>query len=267
MFSILSNKMNNKAIDIAVLIVLMLLASVYAYVTRDMYVGKSIIVGAIFTLPPALYMGLREKKNWKKIGAAVFLFGLLWGFAFAFIAELTLSWEVLSVVIPHKLFGVHSVDTTLGIMLMTFLTVVFYEHFIDDERDKKISHRYKISLLPVLFIIAVMLALFFINPLIFGTRYAYFILGITATAPALIFVIVYPQMLKKLLVTSVYFFFLYFVMELFAVAYDWWVYPGSYVGFVSIFDLTFPFEELFFWMMFYAASLVAYYEFFVDDNR
>lgn len=46
-----------------------------------------------------------------------------------------------------------------------------------------------------------------------------------------------------------------------------WVYEGNnYIGWISLFNTSFPFEELFFWMMFYAASIVSYYELFIDDH-
>jgi len=45
-------------------------------------------------------------------------------------------------------------------------------------------------------------------------------------------------------------------------------YPGNnYVGWVNLFGITFPIEELLFWMLFYAASLVSYYELAVDVHQ
>jgi hypothetical protein len=47
----------------------------------------------------------------------------------------------------------------------------------------------------------------------------------------------------------------------------YWAYPGTqYIGSVTLFGTTFPFEELFFWMLFYAPTLVAFYELFVSNR-
>ena len=66
---------------------------------------------------------------------------------------------------------------------------------------------------------------------------------------------------------SIYFFSLYFFAELTAVNLNWWIYPGNnYIGWVTVFNTTFPFEEFFFWMMFYAATLISYYEVWVNND-
>ena len=248
------------------LMLLMAGASVYAFLTKDLFLGKSLIVGAVFTLPPAIYLGIRKKKNWKKVFYAVLLFGLAFGLVFAFVAELTLSWEVLSTIVPVKLFGIHTIDTTMGIMLMTLLTIVFYQHFIEPDSNRRISKNFKKFLIPILLILISIFfyALFYMDN--FPKQYSYFILGIMALLPMIYFVFSHPKFLGKILVASIYFFFLYFIMELFAVAYDWWIYPGSYVGYLTIFNLTFPFEELFFWMMLYTACLISYYELLIDSH-
>ena len=93
-------------------------------------------------------------------------------------------------------------------------------------------------------------------------------MGIAAIIPTILFGITRPKFIKNMAETAIYFFFLYFIVEIFAVKLNYWIYPGdNYVGWISVFGTTFPFEELFFWMLFYAATLVAYYEIFVDVNH
>lgn len=92
-------------------------------------------------------------------------------------------------------------------------------------------------------------------------------MGIGAIVPPIFLGFKRPKLIRKMAETAIYFFFLYFIFEIVAVQLKWWIYPGNnYVGWVTIFNTTFPFEELFFWMMFYAASLVSYYEIFVNDE-
>jgi hypothetical protein len=262
--------MKNKEllVDILILILLIFLASLYAYLTQNIFIGKSLFVGFIFTVPPTIYLGLRKKKNWKKIFSAVLLFGLIFGFVFSFIAEYTSSWQVVSTIFPMKLFGFNTFDTTLGIALMTLLTVTFYEHFIEKRISGKISKKFWLALIPSLFVIVLLIGIYLINPEILQTKYPYFYMGIIAILPVFYLAIKNPKLISKMAVTTIYFFFLYFVIEIFAVKYNYWIYSGNnYIGWVNFFNITFPFEELFFWMLFYAASIVSYYEILIDDEK
>lgn len=259
--------MHGKKLDILVLLGFMVLGFLYAYVTKDLYVGRPAIAGVVSMSPPILYLSLRKKKNWPKILVSTLIFGMLIGFIFEFIAEYNKAYSVISVLFPFKVFGVVPIDNVLGHMMMTMYTIVFYEHFVDREKHHRISKNFTHALLPALFVIATMLLIFFISPntLRFGHPYLY--MGLAAIAAPVYLGLTRPKFIKNMLLTSVYFFFFYFIAEIFAVRYSWWIYPGNnYVGWVTVFGVGFPFEELFFWMMFYAATLVSYYELFIDDH-
>lgn len=159
------------------------------------------------------------------------------------------------------------IDNVLGHMLMTMLTVVFYEHFIDREKNQHISRHLLYAILPGLFVIFIVLAAFVYQPSLLQIKYPYFTMGLAAIIPPIFLAIKKPKFIKNMAETAIYFFFLYFAMELVAVKFNYWLYEGNnYIGWVSVFGITFPFEELFFWMLFYAASLVSYYELFIDEH-
>ena len=258
--------MNSKQVDIVVLILLLGLASVYSYFTQGYFIGKALFSGAIFTLVPAFYLGYREKKCWKKIIVATLVFGLVFGFFFELVSEYTGSYSVVSHVFP-KIIGILPFDNVLGHMMMTFLTIMFYEHFVDRKKSSYISKNIFFAPVPAVIVIFFSLVLIRFLPDVFFTKHLYFYMGILAILPAIFLGITRPKFIKDISVTALYFFILYFVIEIFAVKFRWWIYPGdNYIGKVTIFNLTFPFEELFFWMMFYAASLVSYYELFVDES-
>lgn len=256
----------SKKIDILILIIFLLFGNLYSYITRDLYIGKALFSGIVFILFPAIYLGLRSKKFWKKIILSTIIFGGLFGFFFEFIQELNGSYHVVSSVLP-KIFNIIPIDNILGHMMMTFLTLVFYEHFIDRKKSSHLSKNIFFALLPALSVIFLSLVIFFIKPDLLIISYSYFYMGIAAIIPPIFLGFSKPIFIKDMAVTAIYFFFLYFFVEIFAVKFGWWIYPGnSYVGQIYIFGITYPFEELFFWMMFYAASLVSYYELFVDNN-
>jgi hypothetical protein len=59
----------------------------------------------------------------------------------------------------------------------------------------------------------------------------------------------------------------YLSFELAALETNLWSFPGHYIGTVSVFGLTFPFEELFFWVLSSSTAAAAYYEYFIDDGK
>ena len=257
--------MSAKTIDVVVLIFLVLLGSLYTFLTRDLFIGKGLISAVVLAIPGVIYLGLRGKKHWKKIIISTLIFGALFGFIFEFIQEFNNSYHVVSSVFP-KILGVVPLDNILGHIIMAFGTLVFYEHFVDRRKSSGISRHIYFVLLPTLFIIPLVLIVFFVNPELLKIPYPYLYAGVAAIIPTIILGFSRPAFVKDMAVTAIFFFFLYFIYEIFAVKYSWWIYPGNnYIGQVSIIGITYPFEELFFWMMFYAASLVSYYELFVDE--
>lgn len=259
--------MRGKELDIFVLFFLASIGILYANLTKDLYIGKAAIAGAIYILPSVIYLGLRKKKNWAKITVSTLLFGGLFGFLFEFIQEFNHSYSVVSMIVPFKVFGVLPLDNVAGHIMMALLTVTFYEHFIEREINHHISKHLKYALLPSIFAIGVVILLYFFDPSALQTKYPYFYMGIAAILPPIFLGITQPRFVKNMVETAFYFFFFYLAIELVAVKNAWWIYRGNnYIGWVTVFGITFPFEELFFWMLFYSASLVSYYELFVDNH-
>jgi hypothetical protein len=260
--------MKNKKIDAVVLAALLFFASVYAYITNGLFIGRTLIVGAVFTLPPIIYLSWRKKKDWKKIWVSTLVFGGLFAIPLDFIADYNKSWTVISLVFPGRILGVQPVDNILGFMLMTMLTVIFYEHFVDRDKNHHLSKNLKYAVLPGIAASVIVIVLYLYHPSSLLHSYPYLYMGLAAIVPPVILGFKHPRLIKKMSVTAIYFFFFYLIFEFFAVTYKYWIYEGNnYIGQVSLVNITFPFEELFFWMMFYAASLVSYYEIFIDDEK
>lgn len=258
--------MVNKKVDVFVLILFLFFGISYSIFTKDLLIGRAVFAFAIFTLPQVAYLGIRKNKPWKKIIFATLIFGTLNGFFFEFIAEFNRSYSVISTVFP-KILGIVPVDNILGHTMMTLLTFTFYEHFMSIRKSSSISSKSKYAILISLSAIIISLFMFSHNPNLLRFDYTYFYMGLAAIIPPVILGIKKPQFIKDMAVTAIYFFFLYLSLELLAVKYNWWIYKGTYIGRVTLFNYSFPFEELFFWMLFYAASLVSYYKIFIDRNN
>lgn len=257
-----------RKLDVLILILLIGFGIFYAFATKDLFIGKSVFGGLALTLPPTIYLGLRRKKNWGKISVATLVFGGLFGFVFEFFNEFNKAYTVISTIFPFKILGVLPLDNILGHMMMTTLTITFYEHFIGREVNHHMSKHLKFAVLPGLFAAGTILILFFFNRNALHVHYPYFYAGLAALIPPIYLGFRNPAFIKNMSETAIYFFFLWFVGELIAVRLGYWVYSGNnYVGWVTVLGATFPFEELFFWTLFYAASLVSYYELFIDDRK
>ena len=229
---------------------------------------KPLIIAIFAWFIPPLYLSIRKKKNWPKILLATFVFGGIFGFVFDFIETINKAWYVGRLVIPWRILGVVPIDDIIGFLFMTFFIVVFYEHFIDDEKNRQLSKNFIWSLIPSALVMLVIILVFITSGSTrFDMSYIYLKGGLAAILLPVIISFWKPKLLGKLLKIGVFFFFLWFLSEIVALKTGGWIFPGQYIGTVSILGVTFPFEEFFFWMMVYASSIVSYYELFVDDIK
>ncbi|MBI4225811.1 hypothetical protein HY612_01740 [Candidatus Roizmanbacteria bacterium] len=259
--------MKDKKIDFLVLIALTAISVPYAILTRDYFIGKPLVIFFIFFVPQILYLAKREKKPWKKIFLSTFTFGLLFGFFFEFIQEFNRAYSVVSSVFPFKLLGIVPPDNVIGHMIMTFSIMVFYEHFILTKKTKHISPLFFFITLGAIVVNISLIIIFLVQPARLKLNYSYAFLGTAAIIPVLLLGVLKTERVKEIISVMPYFFFLFLLMELLAVGLNWWVYPGNtYIGWVEVFSLRFPFEELFFWMIFYAPALISYRELFLEKD-
>lgn len=263
----MSDEFAKKKIDILVLGLLLVVGIVYGNLTKNLFIGKSIITFSVFTILPTIYLSLRIKKNWKKILVSGAIFGILFGFIIDFFEEYNGGWDTVSLLIPLKILGVDPADNIIAFVEMTILTIVFYQHFIESRQSRKISKRALFATILSSCVIIVMLFLYFYNPSLLKVKYPYVYMGTLACILPIILAFKKPDLIKNMILTSVYFFILYFIIEIIALKNKFWVYHSNYIGWVSIFGLSFPFEEFFYWMMLYAICIVSYYEVFINDRK
>lgn len=269
MSKVKNSVLSGKKLDIVVLGLLYLIAVMYALIFGGTPIGKALYAGAMLTLPPTIYLGLRRPKNWLKIGLGATVFGLLFGMALSYFAEASASWTVVNDVFSFRLFGLNTLEEVLGHGMMALLTFTFYEHFLDDEKVRKLGRKHKLAIFIGIFGIALVILVHNLFPSFFASiNYPYVGIGVIAILPLILAVYKHPVLMKKMGFLAVYFFILYFSIELFAVKFDYWLYHGNnYIGWVEILGLRFPFEELFFWMILYAPTIVTYYEYTLDDGK
>jgi len=255
--------MNRKLIDLFVLISIIIL-STFVILTFKV---RPLVSTIFYFILPALYLCVREKKNYKKILAASVVFGLLFAFVFDLLATFNNTWLVDQLVFPWKIFGVVPLDDMIWFFFLVFSTTAFYEHFIDDEKHKTISKHFKYALIPSILVLLAIIAIFIISPDSLKFSYSYLILGSIAATPLFYILYLKPEFIHKFIKLGTFFFFLYLIFELTALKLGQWGFYGQYIGSVQLFGLKFPFEEFFFWIGISAPTFISYYEIFIDDER
>ena len=76
-----------------------------------------------------------------------------------------------------------------------------------------------------------------------------------------------PKLIIHSLLLVPYFSFVYISHELTALYLGQWRFPGDYIGWVSMFGIQFPVEELIFWIILSSLAVSVYYEFLFDNEK
>lgn len=257
--------MKRKRIDFLLTVLLLALGALVSFYFNP----PNPLLAFIYLGIPSFFLMYRGKKNYRKIFWGVLIFGVLMGSAFELIATINGAWSVPRVVFPGLMIGVFPIESVIGYLFMTLFIVVFYEHFLDDERNPRLSPSHSKALLLLLIITFCVFTIGYINPEALKFSWFYLKAGFAAILFPIIFAFYNPHIIRKFAPLVVFFFFVWLLIELVGVANQNWLFPsdGQFVGYATVFGLTFPFEEVFFWFMWYAAVIVAYYEYFVDDRK
>jgi len=90
---------------------------------------------------------------------------------------------------------------------------------------------------------------------------------IFAFIPLILVLYNYPRLIKKFVIQDVLFILPVITYELVAVYLGQWEFRGNdYIGWVNLFRIGFPFEELLF-LIFSVPTVLGIYEFFADDLK
>jgi len=258
--------MKNKKVDILLLIVFPVLASLITVVYKVNFLSFIILYFGI----PLLYLALRNPGIVVKSFMFAFYFSIPLSLFVDTLAVLDQSWIIKETIFPFKFFGLATVEVYIYGLLWGFLAVLFYEHFFDRGRWKdRLSKNIKYLLYFFAFLVITVTVLFFVDTNLLKIPYFYLWVSLIFIIPPLIFFLYfYPKFLHLYILSAVYFFFILFISELTALETKQWIFPSNnFIGFAEVFKYRFPLEELFFWMIFATPSFLAYYEFFADDRK
>ncbi len=231
---------------------------------------KPLTSALLFFVVPTIYLFLRKKKPIKEVFCGSLLIGGSFGFIFDIFATINNAWYVPSeqLVFKFRIFGFWPVDEVIWFILWALSILVFYEHFYERDRKDKLSRRFKYIFIPASFTFIIVLLFSYVSRDFLLFPYAY---STSVSLPILMIIIFLikkrPNLLIKFIKTGAFFFMLYLIHELTAMKLGQWYFPGQYIGWVNLFGLEFPFEELLFWMGLSPAVVLTLYESFVDNDK
>lgn len=253
-------------LDLIVVCCLCIAAVPVSLIFRTNFLVSTILFFGI----PSIYLLFRQHRQLRHIFAASVLFGVVFGFAFDFLAEINNAWSWAGtdqLVFPWKILGVVSIDVMVWFFFWVLFAVVFYEHFFEQDRKVRLSSHFKYALIPMLVVVVLLVVVYINKKELLFIPYAYFVLGVFTLLPFIYLLIKSRHSLPKLIKASLFFVPLYFVYELTALSLGQWTFPGQYIGTVSIQSIIFPIEELFVWIFASSTILLSYYEVYVDDMK
>ena len=221
----------------------------------------------LYLVVPSLYLCWRRRKNLGRIVYGVLALTILFGIFYEFLATLNNAWQVPNLLIPYRLFGIWPIDQVFSYAAMNLFTIVFYEHFLDTGKHFRLSNHYPQSLSYIILATVAIFAVYLLYPQALIIPYIYAATGLVGVIVVAIFSFLHPRLVAKFATLSFFFVFVYLFIEIVGLHIDGWIFPGQYIGQVSMFGVTFPIEEILFWMMWYPAAIVAYYEYALDDEH
>jgi hypothetical protein len=235
-----------------------LVAGLIVYLWRPTYLISILLV----LLPPSIVNFWWLKKSRLKIltfsVATVFIIAP----AIELCARLAQVWDVESVI--ARPFGLIPIENMIFAFLNFLWGLSFYEYFVDRDTTKKISAKFKILIGIYIFSAIAIYTTYFVNKTLVTLNY--FTIAIPLLIlPAIIIFLNKPQLIKKVILPTLFFAIVFFYYESISLIIGSWWWPGQYLFQTKMFGKVFPLDDVIIWYFLSTPVLIGGYEFFTDD--
>jgi hypothetical protein len=168
-------------------------------------------------------------------------------------------------IFPFRVFGTVPVEDIIWAFFMVYFIVMFYDHFFDKGKHAAVNPHLKLLAYFVVAVLVCFLLKLAWAPQSLSIAYSYLWINILlCLLPVVAFLVKFPALFSKFMKTAPYFLFFGLTNELTALQLGHWTFPGhNFIGWVTIFNYAFPFEE-FFLLMIIGCAILTYFEFFDD---
>lgn len=250
--------------DLLIVILLIPILTLFQYLLNLNFLWGTLLFYGL----PSLYITIKAPYHALRTLPFALIFGVVAGFIADFISISSGIWFTQDVSLPY-IFGVLPLDDLVWGVFLAYYIIMFYEYFVDRNEDYLENRRHKFLFYSLL-ITAVIVTLIHVADeglLIFSNPYL--LIGIPGFIIFPAFVILKnPRYLTRFLLPSVFFFVHSFVFESVATIMNYWHFPSDvYIGWVTVFNASFPFEEFLFFPVLFAFTILCVYEYFYDYRR
>lgn len=251
-------------LDMTLLVIFPVLAALFSLATKPSFL-LSIFLFYGF---PALWLTIRTPKKAAKAALFSLILATPMWLIFDYMLHISAVWYV-PTIFPLKVFNLVPLEDLIFGFFLLYTTVIYYEHFFDKGKKELLNPHMKSLLILLTLLLISFFTLYLAAPGTLILKYPYIWLGLFLIGlPAITFLVVFPKFLTKFVKTSLYFFGLAFLYELTALQLGWWEFTGTdFIGWIEIFKLRFPVEELLAWFILATSGILAYFEFFDDDKK
>ncbi len=253
--------------DLSLLLIYPILSCLFSFVF-EVNVFVSILL--FFGLPAAhlTFRGLQFSKKALVFSAVT---GIPLIIVVDYIAHITGQWIIPNTVFSFRIFDVVTFEIIIWTVLNIYCVIMFYDVFLHHHVTHRLFHPHmKYAIILIVMIFVVFLGVLYSNPLLLGKiPYFYLVFGtLLWLIPIVLEIVFKKKFLSKFIKTAAYFFFLSFLYEITALKRGWWNFPGDqFIGHITVLDVSFPLEELIFWMMLFSMAVLTWYEYFDEGNR
>ena len=253
-----------KTFDLIFLVVIDLFAVIVSFAIKANFLTSTFL----FLGLPSIYLLLKETAHLKKILLASISSGLLLGFCFDFIAELNKSWSWNGGLVFGKILGVVQIDVMIWFFLWVLHIFLFYEHFVDKRKMRANFSPLGIKVFGVSILTVILLIIVYkLHPNILYFSKAYLVLCAVISIIFILIAHTKPKLVWHTFPIVIYFAFVYITHEVTALWLRQWSFPGDYVGMVHILGVSFPTEELIFWIILSSLMGAVFYELNFDNRE
>ncbi|MBI3036072.1 hypothetical protein HYY71_07170 [Candidatus Woesearchaeota archaeon] len=223
----------------------------------------------VFLALPSLVLSFLNKNLIKKSALFSAVLGIPLTIITDYLAETSGGWLFPESAFTFRLFGAVTIDGLVFGYLYVYFIIMYYEYFVNrKQKDELFYPNLKYLAIGCLTLFTLFLLIFIYNPLILKINYIYLKMGmILIILPVCAILLMRPNLVAKFFKAGLYFFWFSLIYEITALKLGQWTFPGKqYLGLISLFGVKFPLEELFFWIMLGAVSVISFYELF-DNNK
>lgn len=187
-------------------------------------------------------------------------------FIIDYIGQINRAW-LTSTIFPVKILGAVPLENFIWGLLWAVLILVVYEVFVDARHSNpKISKNYKWFIIMMVGLFIAFFTLIVHNPP--RTTFAYLKFFVPIHILPIIYIIVrHPNLVPKLIKISLILFIFFLIYEIIGLHFNFWSFPGEYIATTEMFGVVIPLEEFLLWIILISATVVAWYEEFVDDLK